>query len=190
MHSDGVSNMTRIVFDPWIPWALWLPLAVLAVGLWCGYLASSRRRLVGSQRPLVLSLMAMALAVPLGILLNPAWVQELPPPAGKPLLTLLVDRSASMATIDGPNAVARLEVARRSARAIEKDLRERFDVEIKTFSEISSLSSVEVLRDIAASGDVSDLALAVTSSLADRPRGQAIWILSDGVHNAAGGSSL
>ena len=49
-------------------------------------------------------LMGIALALPLTILLNPTWHDRVPPPAGKPLLTVLVDSSASMATHDSPDA--------------------------------------------------------------------------------------
>lgn len=181
--------MTRLVFDPWIPWALWSPLALAAVGLWCAYVLVSRRRLVGPRRKLVLTLMAFAVAIPLLVLLNPVWVRELPPPAGKPLLTLLVDRSSSMATTDGANNQTRLAVARKLAESLEKDLGTRFDVELKTFSDSPTATSAESLRREKPDGDVTDLASAVIASLTDRPRGQAIWLLSDGVHNAGGGAS-
>ena len=62
--------MTRLVFDPWIPWALWSPMALTAVGLWCAYVVVSRRRLVGPRRNLVLALMAVAVAIPLLMLLK------------------------------------------------------------------------------------------------------------------------
>ncbi len=181
--------MTRLVFDPWIPWALWSPIALTAVGLWCAYVVVSRRRLVGPRRKLVLALMAVAVAIPLLMLLNPVWVRELPPPAGKPLLTLLVDRSSSMATTDGAGNQARLSVAGKLAETLAKDLGTRFDVEVKTFSELPTSASTESLRDEKPNGDVTDLATAVTASLTDRPRGQAIWLLSDGIHNAGGGAS-
>jgi len=179
--------MTRLVFDPWIPLAMWMPLALAAAALLCGYAIASRRRLVRGLRPMILTLMAVEVVIPLILLLNPTWVREIPPPAGKPLLTLLVDRSSSMATPDGPNKEPRLDVARNAVKSIENELRSRFDVEIKTFAETPAESSTDALKSQSADGDISDLALAVTSSLADRPRGQAIWILSDGVHNAPGG---
>lgn len=175
--------MTRLVFDPWIPWALWSPLALAAAGLWCAYVVVSRRRLVGPRRSLVLALMAGAVAIPLLMLLNPVWVRELPPPAGKPLLTLLVDRSSSMATADAVQNQSRLVVARKLADTLGQDLQTRFDVEWKTFAETPTLSSADVLRDVTPGGDLTDLATAVTASLSDRPRGQAIWVLSDGIHN-------
>ena len=180
--------MTRLVFDPWIPWALWLPLALAAAALWCAYVVVSRRRLVGPRRSPILAMMAIAVVIPLLMLLNPVWVRELPPPAGKPLLTLLVDRSLSMATSDGAQNQPRLTVARRLAEAIDKDLQTRFDVEIKSFSETPAPTSTAALRDLTASGDLTDVASAVTSSLADRPRGQVVWVLSDGIHNAGGGA--
>ena len=48
----------------------------------------------------------------LGILLNPTWIEPVAPPAGKPLLTVLVDATASMATADaGPRARTRYQSA-------------------------------------------------------------------------------
>lgn len=180
--------MTRIVFDPSIPWALWIPLALASVGFWFAYAVSSRRRLAATQRPLILSLMAVAVMIPLFLLLNPTWIRELPPPSGKPLLTLLVDRSLSMATEDVPQHKSRLNAVREAAATIENQLETQFDVEIKTFADNSTLASVEDLKRLQPAGDITDLATAVDESLTDRPQGQIVLLMSDGAHNAAGGT--
>jgi len=92
--------MQQLVFDPRIPLALWVALAVAALIAWLGYAWMSRTRLPRPRRAWVLALMAATLTIPLAILLNPTWLEYLPPPAGKPRLTILVDTSASMATAD------------------------------------------------------------------------------------------
>ena len=92
--------MTRITFDPCVPLALWVPLALAAAALLAWYAAAGRRRLPARRWWAVVTLMALAAAVPLVVLLNPTWLERIPPPPGKPLLTILVDRSASMATRD------------------------------------------------------------------------------------------
>ena len=93
--------MNGLTVEPYIPLALWLPLTLLAGGLWMAYVLASRRRLQGRVRPLVLALMLVALALPLAILLNPTWIEPIPPPAGKPYLTV--------ATYPFPGAFAAIE---------------------------------------------------------------------------------
>ena len=93
-------SMSRITFDPCIPLALWVPLALAAAGLLAWYAAAGRRRLPAGRWWTVVALMAAGAAAPLIVLLNPMWQQQIPPPPGKPLMTILVDRSASMATRD------------------------------------------------------------------------------------------
>src|SRR5262245_27128024 len=92
--------MKSLIFAPIIPIALWVVLAIAAAGLLIGCGLSLRGRLSRRRCAAVLTLMAVAVALPLVILLNPQWLERIPPPAGKPLLTVLVDVSASMAAGD------------------------------------------------------------------------------------------
>ena len=116
--------MTRITFDPYIPLALWAPLALATAALLGWYALASRRRLPARRWWTVVVLMAVAAAVPLVVLLNPTWLEQIPPPAGKPLLTLLVDRSASMATRDAPSGQTRYQAAVGFAAAAAGDLKD------------------------------------------------------------------
>ena len=99
--------MSSLTFDPIIPRALWLTLAVLAAGLLVAYALASRGRIPRRRRAAILTLMAVAVMLPLVILLNPTWIEPVPPPAGKPLLTILVDSSASMAIRDAEEGDSR-----------------------------------------------------------------------------------
>ena len=129
--------------------------------------------------------MALAAAVPLVMLLNPTWLERIPPPAGKPVLTILLDRSASMATRDADSGQTRYEAGAAIAAAVARDLKDRYDVRIRTFADRSSAVAAESLAQQEPDGAVTDLATAVQESFEeDQPQGQAALLLSDGIHNA------
>ncbi len=177
--------MTRITFDPCVPLALWVPLALAAAALLAWYAAAGRRRLPARRWWAVVTLMALAAAVPLVVLLNPTWLERIPPPPGKPLLTILVDRSASMATRDAGNGQSRYRAALACAAAAAGELKDRYEVRIRAFADTSAPASLETLSRQEPDGPATDLAAAVQDALEeDRPQGQALLLLSDGIHNA------
>src|SRR4051794_5601176 len=93
--------MSSLSFEPLIPGSLWMALAVVGLAL-LGWYALRRPEAIGLARwTLAIVLMTTALATVLAVLLNPTRVTELPPPAGKPLLSVLVDDSGSMCVPDG-----------------------------------------------------------------------------------------
>jgi hypothetical protein len=184
--------MSHLTFDPYIPLALWVPLAAAAGALLAWYGAASRRRLAPRRWPWVMTLMTLVVVVPLVILLNPTWLQRIPPPAGKPLLTILVDRSASMGTRDADAGAkaSRYESACRTAAEMARQLADRYEVRVSAFAEDCTPAGADQLAQKTPDGEATDLAAAVEQSLeADRPQGQAIVVLSDGAHNAGGGAA-
>lgn len=178
-----------ITFDPYIPMAMWTALAAVGTALIAVYAVASRGRLVGTRRFGSLALMAVAIALPLVILLNPTWIEYLPPPAGKPVLNILVDRSASMATED-VDGESRFVAARRIASNMLELLSNRFEVGVRPFDVHSGAvsGSSSALDNLSPDGESTDLATAIEDSLQDAPQGQAILLLSDGIHNGAGGA--
>src|SRR5205085_12694447 len=100
----------------------WTALAAAAVALWIIYACGCRSRLAKSRRRVILSLMAFGLLLPLIVLLNPIWVERLPPPAGKPLLTVVLDSSASMGIVDAADGQSRFAAARSIALHAAKEL--------------------------------------------------------------------
>ncbi|HEY1786320.1 MAG TPA: vWA domain-containing protein [Pirellulales bacterium] len=193
--------MTVLVFEPMIPIALWLSLAVTAAGLLAWYAIDAARRLGPLAAGRIALLMGVALALPLTILLNPTWHDRVLPPAGKPLLTVLVDTSASMATHDNPDAAtgadtadpgtakqgSRFDEARRIAESIAAHLCDRYDVQLQTFATLSTPVEPAQLAELKPEGQFTDLAAGISGLLqADRPQGQAIVLLSDGIHNVGG----
>ena len=183
--------MTHITFDPYIPLALWAPLALAAAALLAWYAAAGRRRLPARRWWPIVALMGVAVAVPLLILLNPTWIERIPPPAGKPMLTILLDRSASMATRDAPDGATRYEAGAAMAAAVARDLKDQYDVQLRLFAEKSAAVAPDALVGQKPDGAGTDLAEALQGVFdEDRPQGQAVLLLSDGVHNCGGADRL
>lgn len=180
-----------ITFHALIPIALWLPLALAAVGLLVAYGVTKRGKLPQKRYVTILSLMSVTAAVPLIILLNPTWVRRQPPPPGKPLLTVLIDRSASMATEDGNAAGrSRVNVAKELADDVVQRFGKDYEVRLRTFAETSSSADASRLANIEADGKGTNLEQSIEKSLGeDRPPGQAILILSDGIETAGGSAA-
>jgi len=177
----------HITFDPYIPLAMWAPLAVATAALLGWYAVAGRRRLPAWRWWTVVAMMAVAAAVPLVVLLNPTWLERIPPPPGKPLLTILLDRSASMATRDAENGQTRYQAGVVCAAAAARELGERYEVRVRTFAETSSPASLKMLSKQTPDGPATDLAAAVEDAMEDdRPQGQAMLLLSDGINNAGG----
>jgi hypothetical protein len=164
-------------------------MALIAAGLLAWYAISGRNRLPRARWWFVVALMSAAVVAPLTILLNPIWQERIPPPPGKPLLTVLVDRSGSMGTRDAGNGQTRFQAASAMAAKTAKELGQKYEVCIRSFAESSSLSSAETIGGEKPEGAATDVAAAVEQSLADdRAQGQAIVLLSDGIHNVLGGT--
>src|SRR4051794_28836919 len=182
--------MGTLRFEPLIPPALWLLLAAAGPALLAWY-AWGRPPVVSRRRwASALALTAAGLAAVLGILLNPTWVEPLRPPAGKPLLTVLVDATASMAAPDGAGGQTRYRAAAPTAPACADRLGGRYDVRVATFGEAVSPAEAAELEGREPAGQVTDLAAAVLGAVEeDRPQGQAVLLLSDGIHNAGGGAA-
>lgn len=180
--------MAELTFEPLITPTLWLTLAVMATALMVVYASRRPASMKRGRWAAAITLMSTGLLLTLLILLNPTWTNEIEPPAGKPLLTVLVDTSASMATTDADESQPRYEAARLLAQSTAHDLRRFFDVRVRTFDSLTAPAEPEELSGRSPGGEMTDLASAVTGSLEqDRPQGQAMLLLSDGIHNAPGG---
>jgi hypothetical protein len=182
--------MKYLTLDPYLPMSLWITLASAGVVLLAWYGVSCRSRLPARRWTGVIGLMAAAVVLPLLILLNPTWVERIPPPAGKPLLTILVDASASMATPDGENRKRRYELACGIAGEMSRRLESRYEIRFRRFAGDSAPASEAELIAHAPQESSTDLAAVIGEALGeDRPQGRAILLLSDGIHNAAGGAA-
>ncbi len=178
-----------LTFEPLVSATLWITLAI-AAGLGLLWYGVRRPSMVPRVRWAVnLVLMSLSLAIVLVVLLNPTWVSVLPPVAGKPRLTLLVDASESMATPDGPDGQARFQAAASTAVEVESELRRRFDVRLRRFATNVQAADARRLAASPPAGGATDLAGAIADGIEhNRPQGQALCLLSDGIHNAGGGT--
>ncbi|EAQ78534.1 VWA domain-containing protein [Blastopirellula marina] len=172
-----------IRFDPHIPLALWLPLAIAAAAILVVYARRTASKLPRRRLAWVMGWMGVCMLIPLVILLNPIWVRRSPPPPGKPLLTVLIDRSASMGTADG-NATgqSRLAVGQAIAQSVVDQLGEDYEIRLRAFDQTSSPTDLQSLAQLTPVGGVTDLAGSLNQVLGeDRPPGQAVLVLSDGI---------
>jgi hypothetical protein len=180
--------MPSLTFEPLVSPAFWMTLAGLALVLIAWYVRGRPWAVPRGRWVAIIVLMSSGAAAILVILLNPTWLEPVAPPAGKPLFTVLVDRSASMAVSDLPGSQSRWQAAAKIAGKAEHDLASRFDVEVRTFAESWSAANSAELASGQPQGDSTNLAAAVAGALvSDRPQGQAILLISDGAHNAPGG---
>lgn len=183
--------MSYLQFEPLISLSLWCALAVAAVAALVVYGVGSRGRLARRHWWVVLALMTIAVVMPLAILLNPTWIERLPPPQGKPRLTVLVDRSASMAVTDAVNGASRFASAAQTVKEVQQKLGDKFDVQIRTFADTSTPASADDLLKQSPEGAATNLAVAVEDALSDElPQGQTVLLLSDGGHNEGGQHAL
>lgn len=186
--------MNTLVFEPRISGSLWCLLALASLAGWLAYAwyrpeTISRRRWVGAT-----GLMALAIALPLVMLLNPTWLEPLPPPAVKPRVTIFVDTSRSMATPDMPNGRTRLASAVEVADQCVRELTSLCDVDVETFAGVTIPVDADSLAKQTASGNSTNLAAPLRAGLdpavganAEAGSRRAILLLSDGNHNAPGG---
>src|SRR6478752_2096670 len=149
--------MPSIQFQPLISLPIWLALAVGGAVLMTWYgssrpAAMSRRRWFGT-----LTLAGLGLLLVLAILLNPIALSPVPPPEGKPLLTILADRSASMAVADQAEGHSRFQAASAIAAKLQRELSQPFDVQLRTFAERTTSVSAAQLSEIKPDGQITDL---------------------------------
>ena len=181
--------MGTLSTEPLIPASLWITLAILSVVLLAWYGAKRPASVNRRRWGCVLALMACGLLAVLAILLNPTWAEEIPPPEGKPLVTVLIDASASMATPDMPGGKSRYEEGLSLAARLSGELAGRFDVRVRSFANRVIPIEPPAAGSAPADGSLTDLTLALNSGMdEERPQGQAMVLISDGIHNAGGGS--
>jgi hypothetical protein len=189
-NDDRDEELTTVMltFRPYIPLMLWVPLALVTVALLVAYGVASRGRLTPSRWWKVIALMSTVVTIPLILLLNPTWVRTAPPPEGKPVLTVLIDRSPSMATTDEEGGKSRLQLAIEAATILGEELGDKYDVRYRAFADESIEIASSEIASLAPTGESTDLAAALERELAeDHPRGHAVLTLSDGVQTAGAG---
>lgn len=170
-------------WQPRISLPLWLALATVFAITWIAYAVRCRKGIPSGRRVWTLGAMLIAGSVPLILLLNPTWVEALPPPEGRPLVTVVIDSSASMDVDDGADDQTRLERATQLADEILDSFDDSYETRLLRFDRETGGADLSDLSNITP-GQRTDIAAAIGAAAgSDRPRGQAVILLSDGVHN-------
>ncbi len=184
-------NLATWTIQPILPMGAWWLLVTISIVVVVGYLWRSRWDVLPRERFGILLLLTLSLACPLIVLLNPISVETIPRPDGKPQVHVLLDASASMRTDDAK--VGTSSTRWDSALSVAKKLAEShpsLDIQVHAFSDsgntdgISSISPLDE-KHPGPLGRKSDLRNALGSILKQTSAGgQAIFLLSDGAHNA------
>lgn len=197
--------MKYLEFAPEIPLPLWLVLAGLAAGMLFWIAMRRRGRIPQGRWALIVTFWATAALLILGVLLNPTWIERIPPPEGKPLLTILLDRSAGMATKDETSGsddkkTSRWEKASLMTQQIAEKLGNYYEVRVRAFAQRSApIEPTELAQPgekgkdqdaYRPTGLLTDIARSLEEAVDDDcPQGQAVLLLSDGCHNGMSGTS-
>jgi uncharacterized membrane protein len=164
--------------------------AVAAVALllaWVGY-----RRAFGSlksgQRITLFSLRAAAILIVVLLLFRPvlSYTKSLAERSG---VVFMLDASASMSIADDASGSTRFNLARDKAIAWRELLKDRFQVRILPFADfVQTLDKPESLAAVAPTGRATSLAKALDAGAKQFPAAEtaAVFLLSDGIHNASG----
>lgn len=184
-------SLAMWTIQPILPMGAWWLLVFVSIIVVAGYLWRSRWDVLPRERFGIVFLLTLSLACPLIVLLNPISVETISRPDGKPKVHVLVDASASMKIDDlvDKGGSARWDAAREVARVLAQP-HPNLEVQVHAFSDsgnLSGSSSISLLdeKHPGPVGRKSDLRSALNSILKQtNAAGQAIFLLSDGAHNA------
>jgi hypothetical protein len=186
-----IVNLATWTIQPILPMGAWWLLVMVSIVVVVGYLWRSRWDVLPRERFGIVLLLTLSLACPLIVLLNPISVETIARPDGKPQVHVLLDASASMRTDDikGTSQATRwasaLDVAKTLARQHPS-----LDVQVHAFADSGNSDGITVISPLDEKhpgpvGRKSDLRNALNSILKQtNSGGQAVFLLSDGAHNA------
>ena len=186
-----IVNLATWTIQPILPMGAWWLLVMISIVVVAGYLWRSRWDVLPRERFGIVLLLTLSLAGPLIVLLNPISVETIARPDGKPQVHVLLDASASMRTDDlrGTSQSKRWDSALDVAKTLAKQ-HPYLDVQLHAFSDsgnsdgISSISPLDE-KHPGPIGRKSDLRHALNAILKQtNSGGQAVFLLSDGAHNA------
>ncbi len=170
---------------------LWLMLLGAVIILAVGVFYSAVYSYLGRRRMTALLVLRFgAIMALLLVLFKPA--VSVQPTAGesKPLLPILVDRSASMSAADQANLPKRYQQAVEALLSQEQRLKKNFNVAWFHFAaDCLEVENVEELSDLSPTGEGTDISAALRRAAGNYSAGElagGIVLVSDGLHNAAG----
>lgn len=184
--------MKWLVFEPAISISALMTLLAVCVAAVLAYHTFRPPRASRRCRTVNGVLAAVLFALLLGLLLDPAWLELMPSGRGRPVLHVLIDTSQSMATRDVEGRT-RLEAACELARDTASQLgagEKGFEVRLYAFDRQAYPITPSDLAGLEPKGEATDLRSGLQVALQSEGRAsRAILVLSDGIHNAAGGTT-
>ena len=171
--------------------AVWLALLGLEVAVAVGVFYSWVYRALGTGRMIALMLLrAAAILALLLILFKPALSRTIGGPGSMPPLPILIDRSASMATVEqgGVSRYAQaVQVLSYQRQRLGKHFRPAWLHFARSTQAASSLDEIAELRPAGEGADGTDLAQAIRAATAGHVRADlpGVLLVTDGVHNLA-----
>ena len=173
-----------VTLEPLISMTAWLSLAAAAILAFALFFARRPSSTPRRTWRWLSALTGLGMVAVLAVLLNPTRVERVPEAPGKPLLTILVDGTGSMGTPDGKNGETRFQSASRWGRELAAASEGGFDVRVALFDEKTKTVAASDLAGAQPTGAATNLAAALREAIAEqRPQGQAVVLLSDGIHN-------
>jgi hypothetical protein len=186
-----IVNLATWTIQPILPMGAWWLLVMISIVVVAGYLWRSRWDVLPRERFGIVLLLTLSLAGPLIVLLNPISVETIARPDGKPQVHVLLDASASMRTEDlrGTSQSKRWDSALDVAKTLAKQ-HPYLDVQLHAFSDSGNSDGISRISPLDEKhpgpiGRKSDLRHALNAILKQtNSGGQAVFLLSDGAHNA------
>ncbi len=180
--------MFQIALEQGSSFGTMMAVAAGAIGLAGLFYYRAFRSLKLGQWQLLFALRAFAILLVVLLLFRPvfSYQRDL---QQRPALVFLVDRSGSMSIADDATGVTRYNQVRRQAEAWEEAFRDDFDLHWFSFAEgAQPIDGPPQLAGMAPDGKVTSLTAALQSAAKAVPirDTEAIVLVSDGIHNAAG----
>ncbi|MGI6417466.1 MAG: glutamine amidotransferase [Thermoguttaceae bacterium] len=165
--------------------ALWV--TAIAVALAALFYWRAFRTLKPRQRQMLLALRTLAILTIIVLLFRPvlSFRKEV---SQKKSVIFLIDTSSSMGISDDASGVTRFEQARDKVNAWSEQLQGGFQLQAIEFSERArSLADIKQLPTLTAQGKATSLSRALAAGAQAAPRRdiEAIFLVSDGIHNSA-----
>ncbi len=178
--------MESFVFDPLLPAPLLAALWVLAALAALAYVFWRPTRLPLSKRLALGALHLLPCAGLIVLLYRPSIVTITGSSGGKPVLSVFVDSSASMATDDTESGTDRFRQAVTSIKEHLPAWTKDFEVRLHVFDGAPrSVADAAELERVPPNGSSTDLAAAVQAGIAENPKPAIALLISDGIHNAS-----
>ncbi len=180
--------MFRLSLEQGHSLAVMLAVTAVALVLTLRFYGPTLRDLTRRRRLLLCGLRTFAIVLVVLLLFRPVFSLQTDV-RQKRVVVLLLDASASMATTDDASGRSRFDLARARVTDWHGRLHQDFDLRLLTFAgSATPVARPDDLAGLQPTGEATSLVRALRAAGESAPRAdvEAVFLLSDGVHNAAG----